>query len=160
VTLVLEPGNGAIGSGGTLGLKGSRFDWEAKWVHVFNSLSGRTRTCPRHPTPGSLMKGGYEEAEKQPETIPTTTGVTNENEKKLVDVALGNLALVLIEPTFADWIQLGAMPDRQTCFDRGGDRGHCRTLKHALYRWSYKYLNYYSTCVMCTILLIPCVRCS
>jgi hypothetical protein len=46
------------------------------------------------------MKGGYEEAGKWPEAIPSTTGATNK--KKLVDVALGNLAPVLIEPTFAD----------------------------------------------------------
>jgi pyridoxamine 5'-phosphate oxidase len=52
------------------------------------------------------MKGWYEEVEKWPEATPATTGATNKK-RKLVDVALGNFALVLIEPTFVDWIQLG-----------------------------------------------------
>jgi pyridoxamine 5'-phosphate oxidase len=88
------------------------------------------------------MKGWYEEAEKWPEATPATTGATNKK-KKLVDVALGNFALVLIEPTFADWIQLGTcMSDRRTCFYGGGDRDHRRTLKHALYPWWHEHLNY------------------
>jgi pyridoxamine 5'-phosphate oxidase len=124
VTLVPEPGNGVFHSGGNLGferLSAGGFDWEGKRVQAFDSLSGRMRACWCRPTPGSPMKGGYEEAEKWPETIPTTTGATNEKEKKLVDEALGNFVLVLIEPTFVDWVQLGTTPDRRTFFYRGDD---------------------------------------
>jgi hypothetical protein len=32
--------------------------------------------------------------------------------------------------------------DRRTCFDRGGDRDHCRALKYVLYRWWYEHSNY------------------
>jgi hypothetical protein len=110
------------------------------------------RACWCRPTPGSPMKEGYEEAEMWPEAIPATAGATNRKEKKLVDVALGNFVLVLIEPTFADWIQLGTVPDPRT-FYRGEDRDHRRALKHALYPWWYEHLYYRSTCVMREILL-------
>lgn len=67
------------------------------------------------------MKGGYDEAKKWPETIPTTSGAANEKEKELVEQALGNFALVLIEPTYVDWVQLGIVPNRRTFFHRGDD---------------------------------------
>jgi pyridoxamine 5'-phosphate oxidase len=93
VTLVPEPGKGFFGSGGDLGFE--RFsargcDWEAKHVQVLDGLSGRMRACWYHPMPGSPIKGGYEEAEKWPGAILATTGATNTNEKKLVDVAVEN----------------------------------------------------------------------
>ena len=124
VTLVPEPGNGAFHSGGSPGfesLSEGGMDWEAKRVEVFDNLSGGMRASWCRPTPGSVMKGGYGEAEKWPETIPTTAGARNEKEKELVEMALGNFALVLIEPTFVDWVQLSAVPDRRTFFDRGRD---------------------------------------
>ena len=74
------------------------------------------------------MKGGYEEANKWPKTIPTSTGAANEEEKKLVEEALGNFALVLIEPTFVDWVQLGVVPDRRTFFHRGEDGSWTETI--------------------------------
>ena len=114
VTFVPKSGSGERLSEGD-------FDWEAKRVQVFDSLSGRMRASWCRPTPGSPMEGGYEEAKKWPETIPTTTGATNEKEKKLVETALGNFALVLVEPTFVDWVQLDTVPDRRTFFDRGQD---------------------------------------
>lgn len=132
VTLVPEPGNLRVfHSGGNIGferLSEGGFDWEAKRVRVFDSLSGRMRACWCRPTPGTPMKGGYEEAGKWPKTVPTTTGATNENEKKLVEVALGNFALVLIEPTYVDWVQLGVSPDRRTFFHRGEDESWTETI--------------------------------
>jgi len=73
------------------------------------------------PTPGSPLKGGYEEGEKWPKSVPTTTGAKNEEEKKLVKEALGNFALVLVEPTFVDWVQMGVVPNQRTFFTRGSD---------------------------------------
>ena len=132
VTLIPEPGNlGVFHSGGNLGFKKlseGGFDWEAKRVRAFDSLSGRMRACWCRPTPGSPLKGGYEEAKKWPETIPTTTEATNGNEKKLVEEALGNFALVLIEPTYVDWVQLGVSPDQRTLFHRGEDESWTETV--------------------------------
>ena len=66
------------------------------------------------------MPGGYEDAKKWPQTVPTTTGATTEEEKRLVEQALANFALVLIEPTYVDWIQVSVVPNQRTLFHRGG----------------------------------------
>lgn len=132
VTFIPGPGNPRVfHSGGNLGfekLSEGGFDWEAKRVRVFDSLGGHMRAYWCRPTSGSPMKGGYEEAKEWPETIPSTTEATNENEKKLVEEALGNFALVLIEPTYVDWTQLGISPDRRTLFYRGENGSWTETI--------------------------------
>jgi len=132
VSLVPEPSNGVIHSGGNAAferLSAGGFDWEAKRVQIFDSLSGRMRAswcCPM--APGSPMEGGYEEAKKWPKDVPTSTGATNEKEKELVEQALGNFTLVLIEPTFVDWVQLGVVPNQRTFFYRGDDESWTETI--------------------------------
>ena len=124
VTLVPEPASRVFHSGGNVAfqrLSADGFDWEAKRVQIFDSLSDHMRASWCRPTPGSPMEGGYEEAKKWPETVPTTTGAKNEKEKKLVEQALANFVLVLVEPTYVDWVQLGVVPDRRTLFHRGDD---------------------------------------
>ena len=104
------------------------FDWDAKRVRVFDSLGSHMRACWCRPPPGSPLKGGYEEAKKWPESVPATTGVTNEEERKLVDEALGNFALILIEPNYVDWVQLGIVPNRRTFFTREDDESWTETI--------------------------------
>ena len=131
VFIIPEPGNRVFHSGGNVAfgkLSAGGFNWEAKRVQVFDSLSDNMRASWCRPTPGSPLKGGYEEAEKWPKSVPTTTGATNEEEKKLVEEALGNFALVLIEPTFVDWVQLGVVPNQRTFFARGGDETWTETI--------------------------------
>ena len=131
VTIIPEPGNRVFHSGENLAfgrLSAEGFDWEAKRVQVFDSLSGNMRASWCRPTPGSPLEGGYEEAKKWPQTIPTSTGAANEKEKKLVEQALRNFALVLIEPTYVDWAQLGVVPDRRTFFCRGDDECWTETI--------------------------------
>ena len=131
VSVVPEPGNVVFHSGGNVGferLLAGGFNWEAKRVQVFDSLSDHMRASWCRPTPGSPLKGGYEEAEKWPKSVPTTTGATNEEEKKLVEEALGNFALVLVEPTFVDWVQMGVVPNRRTFFTRGDDGSWTETI--------------------------------
>ena len=131
VTIVPEPASRAFHSGGNVAferLSAGGFDWEAKRVRVFDSLDGRMRASWCRPTPGRPMEGGYEEAKKWPETIPTSTGATNEKEKRLVEQALGNFVLLLIEPTFVDWVQLGVVPDRRTFFHRGEGESWTETI--------------------------------
>lgn len=120
-TLVPEPGR-------TPKSGGSGFDWEAKRVQIFDSLSDHMRAGWCRPTPGTPMPGGYEDAKKWPLAVPTTTGATTEEEKKLVKQALGNFALVLIEPTYVDWIQISVVPNRRTLFRRGGDGSWTETI--------------------------------
>jgi len=129
VTIIPEPANRVFHSGGNVAfgrLSAGGFDWEAKRVQIFDSLSSRMRASWCRPTPGSPLKGGDEEREKWPETVPTTTGATTEEEKKLVEQALGNFALVLLEPTYVDWVQLA--PDQRTIFTRGDDESWTETI--------------------------------
>ena len=131
VTLVPEPGSAVFHSGGNVAfqrLSEGGFDWEAKRVQIFDSFSGHLRASWCRPTPGSPMKGGYDEAKKWPESIPTTTGAKNEKEKKLVEQALANFALVLVEPTYVDWLQMGVVPNRRTLFYRGEDESWTETI--------------------------------
>jgi len=130
VSIFPDPANKAFHSGGNVGFKTlpGGFDWGAKRVQVFDSLSDHMRASWCRPTPGSRMEGGYDEAKKWPKSVPTTTGATNEEEKKLVEVALGNFALVLIEPTFVDWVQMGVVPNQRTFFTRGDDGSWIETI--------------------------------
>ena len=131
VSIVPEPSSKVFHSGGSAGfekLSAGGFDWETTRVRVFDSLSDHMRASWCRPTPGSLLKGGYEEAKKWPKSVPATTGATNEEEKKLVEEALGNFALVLIEPTFVDWVEMGVLPNQRTFFTRGDDGSWAETI--------------------------------
>lgn len=131
VTLVPESGNRAFHSGENVAferLSAAGFDWEAKRVEVFDSFSDHMRASWCTPSPGSLMEGGYEEAKNWTNTVPATSGVTNEKEKKLVEQALGNFALVLVEPTSVDWSQFGVIPNRRTIFHRERDGSWTETI--------------------------------
>ena len=131
VSIVPEPGNRVFHSGGNVGferLSAEGFDWEAKRVQIFDSLGDHMRASWCCPTPGSPLKGGYEEAKKWPKSVPTTTGATNEEEEKLVEEALGNFALVLIEPNFVDWVRMGVVPNQRTFFTRADDGSWIETI--------------------------------
>ena len=67
------------------------------------------------------MLGGYEATKKWPPAVPNTTGAMTEEEKRLIGQALADSALVLIGPTYVDWIQVSVVPNRQTLFWRGDD---------------------------------------
>ena len=131
VTIVPEPSSKVFHPGGNIAferLSAEGFDWEAKRIQIFNSLGDHMRASWCRPTPGSPLEGGYEEANKWPKTVPATTEVKNEEEEKLVKEALGNFALVLIEPTYVDWVQLDVMPNQRTFFTRGDDESWAETI--------------------------------
>lgn len=130
-TIFPEPSSRGSHSGESVAferLSAGGFDWEAKRIQIFDSLSDNMRANWCHPTPGSPLEGGYEEAKKWPKSVPTTTGATTEEEKKLVEEALGNFVLILIEPTFVDWYQSGVEPDQRTFFTRGEDESWTETI--------------------------------
>ena len=129
--IVPEPASRVDHSGGGLAFERfstGGFDWEAKRVQVFDSLSDHMRASWCRPTPGSPLEGGYEDAKKWPKSVPTTTGATSEEEKELVERALGNFALVLVEPTYVDWVELGVVPNQRTVFDRADDGSWAETI--------------------------------
>jgi pyridoxamine 5'-phosphate oxidase len=95
-------------------------DWQEKRREVFNGMSSHMKASWCRPPPGSVMKGGYEEAKKWPTSIPKLGEAENEGDRKNQEIALGNFALVLVEPYFVDWVQLGVVPNQRTTFTRVG----------------------------------------
>lgn len=96
-------------------------DWEAKRIEVFDSLSGHLKASWCRPVPGSKLEGGYEEAKKWPETLPKLGEEMSEADRKNLAIALGNFALVLIDPVAVDFVELGITPNQRTKFSREGE---------------------------------------
>ncbi|KAH8094772.1 pyridoxamine 5'-phosphate oxidase-domain-containing protein [Phellopilus nigrolimitatus] len=100
-------------------LGGRGFDWEALRAQQFDSMSGHMKASWVRPVPGTSLQGvsGYDAAKTWPESLPklrdsNADGAT----RKLVQEALGNFALVLIDPTEVDYVELGVVPNRRTRF--------------------------------------------
>ena len=65
------------------------------------------------------MPGRHEDVKKWPPTVPTMTGATTEEEKRLVGKALAKFALALIEPSHVDWIQVFVVPNPRDLVPEG-----------------------------------------
>lgn len=102
---------------GEVGGESGKYDWEAKRKETFNSMSPYMRASWARPVPGSPIKS-YEEAKTWPNEIGKLGEAETEEEKKHEGTALENFALVLIEPTEVDWIELGVVPNQRTKFTR------------------------------------------
>jgi len=94
------------------------FDWEAKRKDVFNSMNRHMKATWCRPTPGSRLGGGAEEAAKWPEALPKLGEAEGEDEEKNLTMALGNFALVVIDPNEVDYVELGKIPNERTKFTR------------------------------------------
>ncbi|KAH7886320.1 pyridoxamine 5'-phosphate oxidase-domain-containing protein [Phlebopus sp. FC_14] len=94
------------------------FDWENKRVEVFDRMSGHLKASWCRPIPGTPLEGGYEEANKWPEKLPKLGGAESEEDKKNLEYALENFALLLIEPFEVDFVELGTTPQKRTKFRR------------------------------------------
>lgn len=103
-------------------LKKEEIDWEAKRKESFNSLSGHMKASWCRPVPGTKLEGGYEEAKKWPEKLPKLGEAETEQDKKNLEEALGNFALLVIDATAVDYVELGVVPNQRTKFVREGDQ--------------------------------------
>lgn len=97
-------------------------NWETKRTESFDSLSGHMKASWCRPVPGTKLDGGYEEAKKWPERLPKLGEAENEQDKKNLEMALGNFALLLIDPTEVDFVELGMIPNQRTKFTREGEK--------------------------------------
>ena len=72
------------------------------------------------PTPGSVLKGGEEEAAKWPDRVdePDPNSEHYEKQKRDWDLALSNFAVVVIEPYEVDFVDLKALPNRRWLFNK------------------------------------------
>ena len=59
------------------------------------------------------QKGGVDHPKVEPET---------EEDRRNLEFALGNFALMLVEPVEIDWCALGIQPNKRTVFKREGER--------------------------------------
>jgi len=94
------------------------FDWEAKRVATFDRMSGRMKATWCRPVPGTPLRGGEEEMKKWPETLPKLGEARDEGERENLAKALGNFALLLIEPFEVDRVEFVAPHDRRTRYER------------------------------------------
>jgi pyridoxamine 5'-phosphate oxidase len=99
-------------------LEGEGIDWEAKRMQIFDSMSGHMKASWCRPPPGSKLEGGYEEAKKWPQKLPTFSDVESEEDKSILELALSNFALVVIDPFEVDFVELGIVPNQRTKFTR------------------------------------------
>ncbi|KAJ4470899.1 pyridoxamine 5'-phosphate oxidase-domain-containing protein [Lentinula aciculospora] len=103
----------------------SAFDWEAKRKDVFKTMSAHMKASWCRPTPGSPLIGGEEAAKKWPKKVdePENPEGPDESEeekqnRKNWDTALRNFALILVDPTDVDYVEMGVVPNRRTQFTR------------------------------------------
>lgn len=70
------------------------------------------------PVPGSPLLGGEEEAKRWPVKLEEPGEDSDEETKRNWDIALGNFALLIVDPTDVDMVELGIVPNRRTRFWR------------------------------------------
>ncbi|KAH7911596.1 pyridoxamine 5'-phosphate oxidase-domain-containing protein [Hygrophoropsis aurantiaca] len=90
------------------------FDWEAKRISVFNSLGSHMRAAWARPPPGTLLSNPTEDPKAWPQRVKKVGEAETDQEKRDVEFALENFALLMIEPAEVDWVELGPDPQRRT----------------------------------------------
>jgi hypothetical protein len=95
--------------------KNQRWNWEDERRKQFDSVSAHMRASWCRPVPGSPMDS-YSDAEKWPVKVtkPGEEGYDVENYEE----ALGNFALLLIDPIEVDRVEFGVIPNQRTKFVR------------------------------------------
>ncbi|KDQ62889.1 hypothetical protein JAAARDRAFT_146673 [Jaapia argillacea MUCL 33604] len=102
-------------------VKEDKVDLEDLRRDTFNSMSSHMKASWCRPQPGSVLKGGYEESKSWPEKVPKIGEAETDEDKKNLEMALGNFALVALEPEEVDYVELGIVPNRRRRFVRKGE---------------------------------------
>ncbi|KAF8588562.1 hypothetical protein K439DRAFT_1384356 [Ramaria rubella] len=89
------------------------FDWEQHRLKMFDDMSAHLRASFVRPVPGTPMES-YDEAKKWPVTAPRRGETDGEEEERIVEQALNNFALVVLNPIEVDFLELGPIPNRRT----------------------------------------------
>ena len=108
------------------GLAGNNYDWESKRVETFEAMSGHMRASWARPVPGTTMNS-YDTAKEWPESLPKLSEAEGE-EKRLVQRAMRNFALVVIDPLVVDHVELGVVPNQRTLYTKKGDEWQAQIL--------------------------------
>ncbi|KAF7302882.1 Pyridox-oxase-2 domain-containing protein [Mycena kentingensis (nom. inval.)] len=104
----------------------ARYDWEAKRVETWRAMSPYMKASWCRPAPGLRLAdvGGKEEAKRWPEEVhdPKEAKPEEREEKeRLWVMSLENFALVLIEPTEVDRVELAPVPNVRTRYWKDGE---------------------------------------
>ncbi|KDQ15609.1 hypothetical protein BOTBODRAFT_157895 [Botryobasidium botryosum FD-172 SS1] len=102
---------------------GGRFGWEAYRRQMFNETMSpfmRATFCRRQP--GAPMES-YSEGDQWITRLASEEEVADGEEKKNIDEAMLNFALVVVEPMSVDLLELGVQPNQRTIWARqnGGE---------------------------------------
>ncbi|KAA1477259.1 hypothetical protein DENSPDRAFT_844457 [Dentipellis sp. KUC8613] len=120
------PGSGvetAARCPGIAALDAAGFDWRGKADELFAMLSAGIRASfAGDVAPGTRLAGGYAQMDAWPLQLPASVAeAKDEGEESAVRAAREHCALLVIEPTEVDWVQLGVEPNRRTRFWREGE---------------------------------------
>ncbi|EJF67430.1 hypothetical protein DICSQDRAFT_158842 [Dichomitus squalens LYAD-421 SS1] len=122
-----SPAQGAPGNGPTpiadeaIALKllqNSGFDWEAKRKETFDGMKPGMRASWAIPYPPGTFLPSYDEQKKWPKEVPLEQDAKTDEDKKNIDFAFRNFALMLFEPVQVDWVALGVHPNQRIKFTR------------------------------------------
>lgn len=109
--------------GGLAALRPAEYDWETKRVEVFKNMSAHMKASWCRPTPGSVLEGGPDAAKKWPVRVEEPKEGDSEEVRKNWATALGNFALVVIEPSEVDYVTMAVVPNRRFMFTRAVEGG-------------------------------------
>jgi pyridoxamine 5'-phosphate oxidase len=97
-------------------------DWEARRVALFRTMSAHMKASWCRPVPGSVLKGGEDEAKSWPERVEEPNESMSEEEYKMAkrnwDAALSNFALMLVDPIEIDFVDVGVNPNTRSLFTK------------------------------------------
>jgi len=101
--------------------KDEKIDWEKKRMDLFKSMSAHMKASWCRPIPGTRLEGGYDEAKTWLDRLEEPKEGDNEQLRRNWDMALHNFAVLIIDPTEVDYLELGVIPNRRTRFWRKSD---------------------------------------
>lgn len=95
------------------------YDWEKRRVQAFDALPGHIRASFAGPVPGTHT-GDYDAMLKWPDDAPTTLEAKGSEGMELVEKALKNFAMVVLDPIEVDVTELNVLPkpDRRTIWKK------------------------------------------
>jgi pyridoxamine 5'-phosphate oxidase len=103
------------------GSENSQFNWDHERLEAFDGISGHLRASFVRPVPGTPT-ASYEEAKKWPETAAKRGEAKEEEEKRVVEEALTNFALVVLDAAEVEFLELGPIPNRRTKWTKKGNQ--------------------------------------
>ena len=104
-------------------LQKSGFDFEAKRRETFDSMSTVMRASWCVPyAPGTIIPDYDEQSKTWPSEVPLKQNAKNDEDRKNIEDASRNFALMLIEPDRVDWVSLASQPMKRVFFTRDGEK--------------------------------------